>query len=166
MAETSIKKRNRPDLQDRTNPGDNSRYIRHALATLDLPPIDIADPVQVEERISWYFDHCVDNDMKPTVKGFCNAIGVHRDTIHAWRTGEYRSGTHQAIILKAYNLLEEMWENHMINGKINPVVGIFLGKNNFGYKDQQEHILTPNQTQLSTEDVKAIEAKYVELPDE
>ena len=28
-----------------TEPGDNSKYIRHALATLNMPPIDIADPV-------------------------------------------------------------------------------------------------------------------------
>jgi hypothetical protein len=161
------KKSNLPNLvEPNTDPGDNSKYIRHALATLNLPPIDIADPAQVENRISWYFEHCVSNDMKPTVKGFCNALGVHRDTIHAWRTGEYRAGTHQAIILKAYNLLEEMWENYMLNGKINPVSGIFLGKNNFGYVDKQEHVLTPNQQSLTADDVRLIESKYEELPDE
>lgn len=32
----------------------------------------------------------------------------------------------------------------MQNGKINPVSGIFLGKNNFGYQDKQEMVLTPN----------------------
>jgi hypothetical protein len=165
MAENQIKKRNRPDLADQTEPGDNSKYIRHALATLNQPPIDIADPQQVEDRIAWYFEHCVTSDMKPTVKGFCNALGVHRDTIHAWKTGEYRAGTHQAIILKAYNLLEEMWENYMINGKINPVTGIFLGKNNFGYADKQEYVLTPNQQQITQEDVKLIESKYEELPE-
>lgn len=162
-----MKKSNLPNLvEPNTDPGDNSKYIRHALATLNLPPIDIADPAQVENRISWYFEHCVTNDMKPTVKGFCNALGVHRDTIHAWRTGEYRAGTHQAIILKAYNLLEEMWENYMLNGKINPVSGIFLGKNNFGYVDKQEHVLTPNQQSLTADDVRLIESKYDELPDE
>jgi hypothetical protein len=54
----------------------------------------------------------------------------------------------------------------MMNGKINPVSGIFLGKNNFGYKDQQEYVLTPNQKQVAPEDVKIIESKYEELPGE
>ena len=166
MSDKQIKKRNRPDLMEQTDPGDNSKYIRHALATLKLPPIDIADPVQVNDRIHWYFEHCITNDMKPTVKGFCNALGVHRDTIHAWKTGEYRAGTHQAIILNAYNLLEDMWEIYMLNGKINPVVGIFLGKNNFNYVDKQEHILTPNQQSLTADDVRIIESKYEELPEE
>ena len=166
MPEKRLTNRTRPDLKEQTEPGDNSKYIRHALATLNLPPIDIADPAQVEERIDWYFNHCVDSDMKPTVKGFCNAIGVHRDTVHTWRTGEFRAGTHQAIICKAYDLLEEMWENYMLNGKINPVSGIFLGKNNFGYADKQEYVLTPNQQKVTLDDVKVIESKYDELPDE
>jgi hypothetical protein len=54
----------------------------------------------------------------------------------------------------------------MMNGKINPVSGIFLGKNNFGYQDKQEYVLTPNQHQVSVEDVKLIESKYEELPGE
>ena len=166
-----IKKRNRPDLekygQEYVEPGDNSKYIRHALATLNLPPIDIADPKQVSGRIDWYFEHCANNEMKPTVTGFCNALGVHKDTIRTWRTGEYRAGTHQEIIQRAYALLEELWEDYMLNGKINPVSGIVLGKNQFtGYTDKQELVLTPNQNSISQEDVAAIEAKYVELPED
>ena len=53
----------------------------------------------------------------------------------------------------------------MQNGKITPVSGIFLGKNNFGYKDQQEYVLTPNQMG-EIQDAKTIEAKYAELPEE
>ena len=43
--------------------------------------------------------------------------------------------------------MEILWENYMQNGKINPVSGIFLGKNNFGYQDKQEMVLTPNNNQ-------------------
>jgi hypothetical protein len=146
--------------------GDNAGYIRHALATLNMPPIDISDPVQVEERIDWYFHHCADNDMKPTVTGFCNALGVHKDTIRSWYHGEFRAGTHQDIIRKAYRVLEELWEDYMLNGKINPVSGIFLGKNQWtGYQDKQELVLTPNQQQ-DVIDVDTLEAKYAELPED
>ena len=156
----------REDHQVKTEPGDNSKYIRHALATLNLPPINITDARQVEARLDWYFNHCIDNDMKPTVNGMSNALGIHRDTIHSWRTGEHRPDSHQAIILKAYRLLEELWEDYMQNGKINPVSGIFLAKNMFhGYSDKQEVVLTPNTSQLSAVDPATIEAKYAELPD-
>ena len=165
------RKRNRPDLanygQEYVEPGDNSKYIRHALTTLSMPPIDIADPKQVEDRISWYFHHCADNEMKPTVTGFCNALGVHKDTIRAWYHGEYRAGTHQDIIRKAYRVLEELWEDYMLNGKINPVSGIFLGKNQWhGYDDKQEVVLTPNAGGIQQMDVATIEQKYAELPED
>ena len=152
--------------QENVEAGDNSKYIRHAMTTMSLPPIDIAKADQVEERIFWYFGHCADNDMKPTVNGMCNALGIHRDTLLSWRTGEYRAGTHQAIIVKAHRLLEELWEDDMLNGKINPVSGIFLSKNLFyGYADKQEFVLTPN-SRLPEMDAATIAAKYDELPDD
>jgi hypothetical protein len=133
-----------------------------------LPKIDISDPVQVENRINEYLVLCMENDMKPTVKGFCNALGgISRNTLWNWRNGTFRKGTHEEIIVKAYDLLEEMWENYMQNGKINPVAGIFLGKNNFGYQDKQEMVVTPNTgATIPTMDVATIEAKYAELPED
>jgi hypothetical protein len=151
--------------EENVQAGDNSRYLRHALATLELPPIDISNAAQVSDRLGWYFNHCADSDMKPTVNGMCNALGIHRDTLHAWRTGEYRADSHQAIVMKAYRVLEELWEDYMLNGKINPVSGIFLSKNLFyGYADKQEFVLTPNSG-LSEEDAATIAAKYDELPE-
>lgn len=142
------KKRNRPDLsnfgEENVQKGDNSRYLRHAMETLNLPPIDISDEKQVEERIVWYFKHCADDDMKPTVKGLCNALGINRSTLRTWYNEDYRSSTHSDLIKKAYNLLEELWEDYMLNGKINPVSGIFLGRNHWGYQDKIDLVVTPN----------------------
>lgn len=158
------KKRNRPDLakfgQEYVEPGDNTRYIRHALATYNLPPIDISDPNQVEERIKWYFNHCFDSDMKPTVTGLRNALGVSKDTLQTWKTEKYRSDSHSGMIKKAFDLLEELWEDYMQNGKINPVAGIFLGKNNFGMKDVQDVVITPNNPLGDAEDPEKLADKY------
>ena len=69
------------------------------------------------------------------------------------------------MIKKAYGFLEEMWESYMLNGKINPVSGIFLSKNLFyGYADKQEFVLTPNNG-VSEADAATIAAKYDELPE-
>lgn len=146
--------------------GDNARYLAHAMAVMNMPKIDITDAKQVEERITWYLNHCVSNDMKPTVKGFCNSLGIARNTLWRWKTGQFRSGTHEEIITRAYDLLEEMWENYMQNGKINPMAGVFLGVNNFGYRDVKQVNVTPVVSdQQETVDVATIEAKYAELPD-
>lgn len=145
------KKRNRPDLanfgEENVQKGDNARYLRHALEIYQLPPIDISDEKQVQERIEWFFNHCIENDMKPTVTGLCNALGISRNTINTWHREEYRGATHSDLIKKAYNLLENLWEAYMLNGKINPVSGIFLGRNNWGYQDKIDLVVTPNTNQ-------------------
>jgi hypothetical protein len=151
--------------QDLAEPGDNSKYLGHALTIMRMPLIDLNDPQAVQERCEWYFNHCFNNDMKPTVSGLCNAFKISRTTLMTWRNGTFRANTHQAIILEAYALMENLWEDYMQNGKINPVSGIFLGKNNFGYADKQEYVLTPNQQQEDV-DPKLIEEKYAELPEE
>lgn len=164
--EIRLPKTKNANSSDLTEPGDNVKFLSHALAVRNMPAIDTSDPVQVRQRIKDYFELCVSNDVKPTVKGFLNSLRVAKSTLWEWKTGGYRAGTHQAIIVEAYDVLEALWEDYMMNGKINPVSGIFLGKNNFGYQDKQEYVLTPNQSQLSMEDVKAIESKYEELPEE
>lgn len=160
------KSRNRPDLanfgQEYAKPGDNARYLRHAMETLNLPAIDIADEKQVADRIDWYFNHCVNNDMKPTVKGLCNSLGISRNTLRTWYNEEYRGATHSDLIKKAYNLLEELWEDYMQNGKINPVAGIFLGRNHWGYQDKIDIVITPNSPLGDATDPSQIAGKYRE----
>ena len=131
--------------QEYVKPGDNARYLKHALATYNLPPIDIADPEKVDERIVWYFNHCINNDMKPAVQGLCNAIGISRDTLNAWCNEDTRALTHSDMAKKAHDLLKELYEEYMLNGKVNPVAGIFIGLNHFGYQNRTELVITPNK---------------------
>lgn len=158
------RKRNRPDLanfgQEYIEPGDNARYLRHALAAWDLPPIDISDPAQVEQRIKEYFAHCVQDDMKPSIVGMGSWIGVDNTTINRWRRGDYRAETHCPMIKKAVQVLEILWNDWMQNGKINPAAGIFIGKNMFGYKDVQDVVVTPNNPLGDDADPDAIADKY------
>ena len=57
--------------------------------------------------------------------------------------------------------MEILWENYMQNGKINPVSGIFLGKNNFGYQDKTEYVVTPNVNNDSDYNADDIRKRYL-----
>ena len=46
-------------------------------------------------------------------------------------------------------------------GKVNPVAGIFLGKNNYGYQDKTEYVLTPNTQSDNDYDADAIRERYI-----
>ena len=131
-------------LHPQTKKGDNARFLRNALASYNLPVININDPKQVGERVQWYFENCLENDSKPGIAGLCNALGITRMTFFNWQSGRHNSKEHHAIAAKAKGIIEELYEQYMSNGKINPVSGIFLMKNNFeGYYDRQDVVLTP-----------------------
>ena len=164
------KKRNRPDLAnfgaENAEPGDNARYLRHAMASLNLPPIDVSDPKQVEQRIMEYFQYCIDNDRKPNIKGLGNWIGVDDETVMRWRKGEYRAETHRGLIKKAVDILQEMWWDYGQNGKCNPASWIFIGKNAFGMRDETQVVVTPNNP-LQDLDAEQARKRLVEsIPDE
>lgn len=147
-------------------PGENARFIRFALASWDLPPIDISDPEQVKKRIGEYFQHCADNDRKPQIVGMCNWLGISRNTLHTWTTGEYRNASHSDIIKKAVNFIEEMWADYMLSGKLNPASGIFLAKNWYGYKDIADVVVTPNNP-LQDLDAETAQKRLLDaVPDE
>ena len=145
-------------------PGENARYIRAARASVSLPPIDISDPKQVEDRINQYFDYCAEHDIKPGFVMMANWLGVSRDTLNQWKRGNYRAATHTDIIQKAVSQLESLWEMYMVDGKINIVAGIFIGKQYYGAVDKQELVITPNENStapLSPEEI----AKRLPDPD-
>lgn len=146
---------------ENVQPGDMGRYLRHARNVAALEPIDISDIKQVIERLNWYFNECEINGLKPTVTGMCNALGIDRVTLYRWEKGTYRDGTHQAVVVKYKKMLEELWEMQMVEGKINPIVGIFLGKNHFGYADKQDIVVTPNNPLGDVENEEEIRRRYI-----
>ena len=165
-----IRKPTRTDLPNAIEfpEGDNNKYTTFALAIMQLPKIDVRNPEQLQNRVIEYFQLCAEHDMKPGVAAVGLAIGLDRR-----RLWEIRSGTKNVaipqeckdIIIGVYDSLETLWESYMINGKINPVSGIFLGKNHFGYSDKQEYVVTPNTMNQETP-VEVIEAKYDALPED
>lgn len=147
-----------------TEAGDISKYLSVAIDNMTMTKVDLDKPETVKDRIVWYLNLCIDKDVKPTVTGLCNALGYSRKTLWAIRNGTRRGSQTELIevIDSAYRVLEEMWENYMLNGKINPVSGIFLGKNYFGYADKQEVVLTPNNPLDNIENPDELKQKYLE----
>ena len=153
-----------------TEPGDNTKYLQVSMKLMALPDIDLKDPNQVAERLAEYFAIQAEADLKPTVAGLGLALnGMDRRRLWEIRTGNYHTSKELAdlpttttdLIKRAYKLMENLWENYMQNGKINPVSGIFLGKNNFGYQDKTEYVVTPNTHNDSDYSADDIRKRYL-----
>lgn len=168
VAEQVVKKRrSRPDNAPKTEPGDNAKYIKHAMAMWDWPRLTFTDNEEVKKRTAMYFNLCEQNDMKPSVEGLALAYGINR--VMLWRYAN--NGPDSAFIppevrntlKKAYTIINGMMADYMQNGKINPVAGIFLMKNNMGYTDQTEVVITPNTPLGDNPSAPALADKYMNV---
>lgn len=159
----SIAEVNEPNVE----PGDNAKYLLVSMKLAGLPKVDLYDSDAVQERLDLYFQIQAEADMKPTVAGMGLALGIDRRRLWEIKTGNTHNNTMPNLpkatsdsVKRAYEIMENLWENYMQNGKINPVSGIFLGKNNFGYQDKTEYVVTPN-VQQDNYDPDSIRQRYL-----
>lgn len=143
-----------------TKPGDHARYLENSLRLMDLPPIDKKDPEQVKKRVIEFFEICQEDDARPTLEALALATGIDRR-----RLTEYRKNPNHPlfdICYRAHLLLQKQMVDYMVNGKINPVSGIFLLKNNFGYRDQQDIVVEHTDPLGAQKDKSELERKYID----
>lgn len=152
------------DIQ--VEPGDNQKYLAHSLELYNLPEIDTHNPQDVVDRTNEYFSICNKNDMKPSIAGYAFALGLDRMTVFSIIKGKIkRAPSIIDTIKRAQALINAQMEDYMQNGKINPASGIFLMKNNMGYRDETEVVLSPGEVKKSIEELTE-EASLLPDPDE
>lgn len=163
-AKKVVKKRTRPDSAPQPEEGDNRKYLNHSLRIYNLPKVDMSNSEQVAQRVEEYFRITAEDDMKPSVAGLALALDIDKAYLWAIRTGE--RGKNPAVVdtlKKAMHVLDLQMTDYMQNGRINPVSGIFLMKNNFGYADKQEVTIQAAQSPLGdTKDTKQLEEQYLD----
>lgn len=151
-------------------PGDNTKYLTVNMTLFNMEKIDTRDVDAVQGRLNDFFMLYGQNDMKPTVAGMAMSLGMSRRQLWAITHDAPLGGRGNFSTLppdvtnsikKAYFILENLWESYMNSGKVNPVAGIFLGKNNYGYQDKTEYVLTPNTQSDNDYDAEAIRERYL-----
>lgn len=150
------------------NDGDNAKYLAISSEIAMLPDIDLRDINQVRQRLQQYTDLHIKYDLKPTVTGLCMVLN-NMDKRRFWeirndipcRDTRLRNLPPDVVELlkKAHKIMENMWEFYMLNNKIQPVAGIFMGKNYFGMKDETELTVSPRA--IDEYSVEEIKQKYL-----
>lgn len=152
------------------DPGDNTKFMKVNMVLFNMEKVDMKDAEAVQNRINEFFMLYAENDMKPTVAGMGMALGMSRQQLWAIKNNQPANGQGwkydlptevSDTIKKAYILMENLWETYMNSGKVNPISGIFLGKNNYGYQDKTEYVLTPNTQSDNDYDADAIRERYL-----
>ena len=125
--------------------------------------IDRTKVEEVEQRVNLYFVTLAERGMKPNVPGLAMALGCSRTELMRIVNGQTGKPTEVVRVLQnAWNTINSMTEDYILNTKVNPVAGIFIMKNNFGYRDQAEVIVKPSNPYGEQKDSDALAKKYLE----
>ena len=154
-------KSNYPNAQPvNAEPGEISAIVEKMsyLRGLQRPQTDD----EVEERVKYFFQWCVDNDVRPGVELLALSLGTTRQTLWNWQKEGGRKGE---IITLAKQMLAALIENWGQTGKINPAALCFIMKNNFGYSDNVQVELSQQDNKARVQSVEEIQARYSALND-
>ena len=111
------------------------KSLQFSITLSKLPDYDHGDPAQVEKRIDEYLNTCMEYGMKTGVEGASLALGIDRMTFLRWSKGETMR-QNQNVAQKLQAIIHQQYESLMVDGKMNPVAGIFLMSNNMGYEQK------------------------------
>ena len=155
--------RNSPNNQV---PKNNSESIRMVQELVTWPAIDLRDPEQIMQRFQDYCDLCERHHSKLLISGLCMSLSVTRDELVRWSNGKGsrldRVLTPESSLAfkNLLQTLEVAWESAVQNnGYKNPLTGIFLGKNNFGYADESVNVVKHEDAERGPSK-EQLEAKY------
>ena len=144
-----------------TKIANNIAYTKHSMRLMSYKPLNLllCTPRELQKRCVDYLTACEQDEIRPTIAGFAFALGMTRQTLLRYVSGETACPIENYEVLERfYSMLNAMMENFMQEGTINNISGIFLLKNNFGYKDQQDFVVNNKQEEVVSEDTLLEEA--------
>lgn len=145
-----------PPMHYEIEPNSTADILTKMKILYDMPRATTEE--EIAERLNWYFfEYCIQYQMKPTIEGCTLALGISREAFNNWEHGE--SGSYKLDAAKKCKVLVKTFmEAATMEGKLNPIVWMFYGKNYFGMVDKQEMVLTPNRSENDA-DVTAIQER-------
>ena len=150
--------------------GQTTKLIQHLRKVACLGPrLNLnEDPDGVRQRIADYFALCEEDDIKPSMSAMATAMGLTRRGLHKWRMGIIgKNEETRELLNQAAAVLAAVMEGCMLEGMINPVSGIFIMRNNYGYKNEDVPDEPDEKSKLQGVDLKALEQKYkADIPDD
>lgn len=140
----------------------NIRHIDHAAGLAMMPPLEVWDAESIGRRTMEYLAKCKEDGVRVNLSAYALALGTTPDGLNELINDKRKTDEVRAALLKGISMVESIMIEMMMEQRINPVTGIFLLKNHFGYKDQSEisfkgHIET---------DKKTLQAKYRAVVDD
>lgn len=132
---------------------------------INAPKVDLSNTQEVQERTHAYFEACSMSSCFPSVMGLSAALGCSRQNLNRWLLShaEHPSAN---VINMAKDVMADLLVDSSLHNNSNPVMSIFVLKNNHGFADRVEVApITPerNDSEYDPEDIRRRYLPYSEV---
>ena len=151
LAIEKSKMMNTGDLQSRIGDEEDKKVIGMIAAKYfgDLPSVDMNNPIEVQQRLDFFFDACIEARISPVVEWIALVLGIEWVSLKQIMAGKRRDDSlQQKYILKLILQMQSMWAYNGMYGQENPAEWIFRAKNYFGMRDNVEVTVAPPEQPL------------------
>lgn len=164
LAITRSKMLNTGDLQSRIGDEEDKKVIGMKASRYfgELPPVDMNNPIEVQQRLDFFFDACIEARISPTIEWIAVSLGIEWPSLKQIINGDRRDGSlQQRAILKLILQMQGMWAFNGLYGQENPAEWIFRAKNYFGMRDSVEvAVAAPAQPLGDAQSAEQLAQKY------
>ena len=134
----------------------NTGDLKSRIGDQDLPSVDMNNPIEVQQRLDFFFDACIEARISPVVEWIALVLGIEWVSLKQIMAGKRRDDSlQQKYILKLILQMQSMWAYNGMYGQENPAEWIFRAKNYFGMRDNVEVTVAPPEQPLG--DVQSAE---------
>lgn len=136
--------------------------LKEGISLLDTPPVDMYDFQAVKARTMTYLDRCYKLGRKPAIAAYALYLGIPRTTLKGYYEGRNNAIDPRCLTLikQVYSLVDTLYEQHMTDGDINVVAGIFLMRNNLGYTNVDTVEIVPKTPDNNSMNINDVIAEY------
>ncbi len=136
----------------------NSAYLYHSARIAEMPRCDLLSASDIERRSLEYFKACSDDGIRPSLTGLALSLGTTVKGFQGLFNDRRMPDECLNALGKAAAKVEDVTISLMLDTRIQPVTGLFILKNHFGYKDTNE--VTINSVRKSGDTPQEIAEKY------
>lgn len=104
---------------------------------INAPRVDLSDTQEVQRRTFMYFEACSVSSCFPSVMGLAAALGCSRQNLNRWLLSHAEHPTANFINM-AKDVMADLLVDSSLHNNSNPVMSIFVLKNNHGFADRVE----------------------------
>jgi len=116
----------------------NSTYLYHSAKIAELPRCNLLDASEINKRSLEYFQACSDDGIRPSLTGLALAMGTTVKGFQGLFSDRRMPEECINALGKAAAKVEDVTISLMLDTRVQPVTGLFILKNHFGYKDASD----------------------------